>query len=158
MDTLFIVIGFLLVLLGLAGSVLPFLPGPPLVYASLILLQFTSTPPFTVNFLVIWALVTVVIVLLDYYIPVWGTKKFGGSRGGTWGATIGLVFGIFLFPPLGIILGPFIGAFVGELVTGQNSDKALRSAIGSFIGFIAGTFMKLMVCLLMGYYFVRAVL
>ena len=158
METVLIVLGIILLILGVLGCFLPVIPGPPLAYGSLIALQFSEYKPFTAEFLVIWACVTLVVVLLDYYIPIWGTKKFGGTKGGTWGATIGLVMGIFLFPPFGIIIGPFLGAFVGELINGQDSSKALRSAFGSFIGFIAGTVMKLAITLIMGYYFFRAIL
>jgi hypothetical protein len=157
MDTFLIVIGIILLLAGIAGCIIPFLPGPPLAYGSLILLQISSYNPFSEKFLVIWALVTLAVVIADYYIPVWGTKKFGGTKGGTWGATIGLIIGMFFFPPIGLIVGPFIGAFAGEIINNQDSNKAFRSALGSFIGFIAGTLMKLWISIVMGYYFLTAV-
>ena len=157
MDIFLIVTGIILLLAGIAGCIIPFLPGPPLVYGSLILVQISSYKPFTEKFLIIWALVTILVVIADYYIPIWGTKKFGGTKGGIWGATIGLILGIFLFPPVGLIIGPFIGAFVGEMINNQDSSKAFRSAIGSFIGFIAGTFMKLGISIVMGYYFFTAI-
>jgi hypothetical protein len=156
MDTLLIVSGIILLLGGIAGCIVPFLPGPPLAYGSLILLQISSYKPFSVEFLGIWAVVTAAVVLVDYYIPIWGTKKFGGTKGGVWGATIGLIVGIFFFPPLGLLVGPFIGAYVGELLNNQDSTKALRSAFGSFIGFAAGTVMKLAISIVMGYYFFSA--
>jgi uncharacterized protein YqgC (DUF456 family) len=136
MDTFLIISGIILLLAGIAGCIFPFLPGPPLAYGSLIL--------------------TTAVVIADYYIPIWGTKKFGGTKGGVWGATIGLVVGIFFFPPLGLIIGPFIGAFAGEIINNQDSNKAFRSAIGSFVGFVAGTLMKLGITIVMGYYFITA--
>lgn len=156
MDIFLIVTAIVLLLGGIAGCIIPLLPGPPLAYGSLVLLQISSYKPFTEKFLVIWALVTVAIVIADYYIPIWGTKKFGGTKSGVWGATIGLILGIFFFPPLGLIIGPFIGAFVGEMLNNQDSNKAFRSAIGSFIGFVAGTVMKLGISIVMGYYFFTA--
>jgi uncharacterized protein YqgC (DUF456 family) len=156
MDTFLIISGIILLIAGIAGCIFPFLPGPPLAYGSLILLQISTYKPFTENFLIIWALVTVAVVIADYYIPIWGTKKFGGTKGGVWGATIGLIVGIFFFPPLGLIIGPFIGAFAGEIINNQDSNKAFRSAIGSFIGFVAGTLMKLGISVVMGYYFFTA--
>lgn len=156
MDTFLIISGFILLLAGIAGCIFPFLPGPPLAYGSLILLQISSRNPFTESFLVIWALVTTAVVIADYYIPIWGTKKFGGTKGGVWGATIGLIVGIFFFPPLGLIIGPFLGAFAGEIINKQDSNKAFRSAIGSFVGFVAGTLMKLGITVVMGYYFITA--
>jgi len=156
MDIFLIVTGIIILLAGIAGCIVPFLPGPPLAYGSLILMQLSSFQPFSEKFLVIWAIVTSAVVLADYYIPIWGTKKFGGTKGGVWGATIGLIAGMFLFPPFGLIAGPFIGAFLGEIIKNQNSDKAFRSAIGSFIGFVTGTLMKLGISIVMGYYFFAA--
>ena len=157
MDTFLIISGIILLLAGIAGCIFPFLPGPPLAYGSLILLQISTHEPFTTNFLIIWALVTTAVVIVDYYIPIWGTKKIGGSKGGVWGATIGLMVGIFFFPPLGLIIGPFIGAYAGEILNNQNRNTAFRSAIGSFIGFVAGTLMKLGITVVMGYYFIAAI-
>ena len=156
MDTFLILTGIIFLLAGIAGCIVPFLPGPPLAYGSLILLQISSYKPFSEKFLVIWALVTIFVVLADYYIPVWGTRKFGGTKSGVWGATIGLILGIFFFPPVGLIAGPFIGAFIGEMLNNQDSNKAFRSAIGSFVGFVAGTLMKLGISIVMGYYFFTA--
>lgn len=156
MDTFLIIAGIVLLLLGIVGCLMPFLPGPPLAYASLLLLQVSSHKPYTENFLIIWALVTGMVLLADYYIPIWSAKKFGGTKSGVWGATIGLIAGIFFFPPFGLIIGPFIGAFAGEMLNKQGSEKAFRSALGSFIGFVAGTLMKLGICIVMGYYFFAA--
>ena len=99
----------------------------------------------------------ILITVLDYFIPIWGTKKFGGSKAGVIGSGIGLIVGLF-FGPLGIILGPFLGALAGELITNQTEiKKALRSATGSFIGFLFGTGLKLVFCGFMAYYFVSEV-
>jgi len=156
MDIFLIITGILLLLLGIAGSFIPVLPGPPLSYAALILLQISSYHPFTGRFLVLWGVVTAGIVILDYLIPVYGTRVFGGSRKGQWGALIGVFAGIFLFPPIGIIIGPFLGALIGELLEGKQSSSAFRAAIGSFLGFLAGTVMKLVLSLIFVYHFIRA--
>jgi uncharacterized protein YqgC (DUF456 family) len=140
---------------GLAGCVLPFLPGPPLCYLALLLQQLQSDPPYTTKFLVIWAVVTAVVTGLDYVIPIYGTKKFGGTRYGMWGCIIGLIAGLW-FGPFGIILGPFVGALIGELIANRSSDQALRAAFGSFVGFLAGTLLKLIACFVMIYYFIFA--
>lgn len=154
MDTFLIIAGILLLIGSVVGSILPFLPGPPLAYISLILLQLTSRHPFTVTFLVAWAVVTAAVLLLEYIIPIWGTKRLGGTKGGTRGATAGLVVGLF-FPPWGFVIGPFVGAFVGEIINRQDSHTALRSAFGSFLGFLAGTVVKVVLCLLMAFYFIK---
>jgi uncharacterized protein len=153
MDVFWLVIAIVLMLGGLVGCLLPLLPGPPLSYVALLILQLRSEPPFTTKFLIVWAIVTTVVTLLDYYIPIYGTKKFGGTKYGIWGCAIGLVAGLWL-GPIGIITGPFAGAFIGEMIGNNNSDKAFKAALGSFIGFVAGTFLKLVVCLVMAYYFI----
>ena len=142
---------------GILGSVVPFLPGPPLSYTGLLLLHFTEKHQFSGRFLIIWAIVTVIVYLTDYAIPVWGTKHFGGSKQGIWGSIIGLIAGIFFFPPLGIIIGPFAGAVIGEFIAGKNSTAALKSGCGSFIGFIIGTFIQLVTSGLMAWHFARQV-
>jgi uncharacterized protein YqgC (DUF456 family) len=164
MDWLFITIGCILILLGFLGAILPVLPGPPLSFIALVLLQFTESPPFSLNFLIVMGLIMVAVTLLDYIVPVIGTKRFGGSKQGVRGSTIGLIVGVIVLPVfgivlgpfglLGIILGPFIGAYIGERMAGKDSDTALRAAVGSFIGFLAGTFMKLVYSIVAGVYFV----
>jgi len=163
MDWLLIAIGIIFLITGLLGAVLPVLPGPPLSFAALILLQFTKFKPFTEEFLIIMGLIMAAVTILDYIIPIYGTKRFGGSKQGVRGSTIGLIVGIIVLPAtgillgpfgiLGIILGPFIGAYIGEKMSGKESDAALKAALGSFIGFLAGTFMKLVYSIVVAVYF-----
>ena len=154
MDLLWVIVGGILMLVGIAGCIVPIVPGPPISFVALLLLQLTEKAPFDEKFLWTWGLITAAVTVLDYIIPIYGTKKFGGTKRGVWGSTIGLFAGLFLFPPFGIIIGPFVGAFLGEMSTGQSDNKkALRSAFGSFIGFVAGTLLKFVVCFAMAYYF-----
>ena len=153
-DVLLVILGICLLVGGLAGCVLPVIPGPPLSYVALLLLQATRFADFSVNFLLITAIITIIITVADYILPVWGTKKWGGSRAGSIGAIIGLLAGLF-FSPLGIIVGPFAGAVVGELIAGRDSNTALRSGVGSFVGFLLGTAMKLTVCIAFTYYYIK---
>ncbi|WP_319266757.1 DUF456 domain-containing protein [uncultured Draconibacterium sp.] len=155
MDILLIVLGSVFIISGILGCVLPIIPGPPLSYIGLLLLHFTERYQFSSKFLIIWAIITVVVYALDYLIPAWGTKKFGGSKRGVWGSIIGLVIGLFFFPPFGIIIGPFLGAVIGELTAGKDSGAALKSGFGSFMGFLAGTLLKLITSGLMTWYFVK---
>lgn len=154
MDYFLIGLGILFLILGILGGVLPVLPGPPLSYVALLLLHFTDKYQFSSKFLIIWAVATIVVYLLDYIIPAWGTKKFGGSKRGVWGSMIGLLIGLFLFPPFGIIIGPFAGAVIGEITGGKDNKTALKAGLGSFIGFLAGTMLKLIVSGMMVWYFV----
>lgn len=140
---------------GLAGCILPFLPGPPLCYLALLVQQLQTDPPYSTRFLLLWAGITLLVVAMDYVIPLYGTKRFGGTKFGMWGCVLGLVAGLWL-GPLGLIFGPFVGAFIGELIGNASSDHALRAAVGSFVGFLFGTLIKLVVCFVMGWYFVDA--
>ena len=155
MDYILIGLGIILMITGIFGCVLPLLPGPPLNYIGLLLLHFTTGYQFSTRFLVIWGIVTVVVYALDYVIPVWGTKKFGGSKRGVWGSMIGLIAGMFFFPPFGIIIGPFAGAVIGELTAGKDSKAALKSGFGSFVGFLTGTILKLIASGMMTWYFAK---
>ena len=153
MDLLLLILSTILLITGIVGSVLPVLPGPPLAFAALIVLHLTKYAHYSTTLLVVLGVITVAITVLDYFIPAWSTGKFGGSRYGSRGAIAGMIVGLF-FGPLGLIIGPFIGAYIGELLGGQNSQFALKSAIGSFIGFLLGTGLKLIISLVMLYYWV----
>ena len=155
MDILLIILGAICLLTGIIGCILPVLPGVPLAYVGILLLQLTERVQFSWQFLVIWAVVVVVVQALDYFVPAWGTKRFGGSKWGVWGSTIGMLIGLF-FGVWGIILGPFIGAVVFELIDGKNTRAALRAGWGSFVGLMTGTTLKLICCGLMTYYFIAA--
>ena len=144
MDTFLIIIGLLCIITGIAGTLLPVLPGIPLSYLGILLLHFSEKIQFTSEFLIFWAIMVIIVSLLDFYIPIWGTKKFGGSKRGIWGCVLGMAVGIFL-GPWGIILGPFAGAVIGELSSGKQSKAALKAGFGSFLGFILGVTSKLIV-------------
>lgn len=144
-DIILIILGILCLLVGLAGCILPALPGPPLSYAALLLLHFTDKVQLSTTQLVVWLIVVVVIQVLDYFVPMLGSKYTGGTRWGTRGCMAGTLVGLF-FMPWGIILGPFLGAFIGELLGGSDKKLALKSGIGSLIGFLLGTVLKCAVC------------
>ncbi len=144
MDIIIILFAFGLLLAGLAGSVLPVLPGPPLSWLGVLAFHFSSYGNFSLSFHIWMFTGMVVITVLDYLIPMWGAKKFGGSRAGVIGAGVGLLAGLF-FGPAGFIAGPFFGALIFELVSdASDPTRAFKSAIGSFVGFLAGTGLKLL--------------
>ena len=153
-DILLVILGLCFLLGGLVGCILPFIPGPPLSYIALLLLQITRFAGFSVKFLIVTAIITIIVTVLDYILPAWGTKKWGGSRSGTIGSIVGLLLGL-AFLPVGIFVGPFIGAVVGELIAGRNTDVALRAGFGSFIGYLCGMAIKLTVCFIFTYYFIK---
>jgi len=155
-DYLLLVLAILLMIIGLIGCVLPVLPGPPISFIGLLVLQFTRFASFTLNFLLIMGVIALIVTLLDYIVPIWGTKKLGGSKAGIWGATIGMIIGIFFFPPLGIILGPLIGAIAAEMLRGGEFNKSFRAGMGSLFGFMLGVGLKLIASFVMTFYFFKA--
>ncbi|MDO5968581.1 DUF456 domain-containing protein [Flavivirga aquimarina] len=142
MDTILTIIAVLFMILGIIGSFLPVLPGPLTSWIGLLILYFTHTTPISKSFIIITLIIAILIWILDYIIPAIGTKRFGGTKYGMIGTTIGLIVGLLSPIPGGIIIGPFVGALIGELLNKNDSKTATRAAFGSFIGFIASTFIK----------------
>jgi uncharacterized protein YqgC (DUF456 family) len=141
-------------ILGIIGCLVPVLPGPPFSYLGLILLHLSRFGQFSNTTLITFGAIAVVITLLDFFVPVWGTRKFGGSKYGTRGATVGLIIGLFL-GPLGMVLGPLFGAFVGEMIFKDDIKYSLKAGFGSLLGFLTGIGLKLAASLIMTYYFVK---
>lgn len=146
MDILLIVLGAVCMLLGLLGCVLPALPGPPVSYVGLLLLHCTDRIQFSLTEMLVLLLLVIVAQVLDYFIPILGSKYSGGTRWGSWGAFVGSVVGLF-FLPAGLFLGPFLGAVAGELLGAAGLARALKSGIGALAGFLLGTVLKLSLCM-----------
>lgn len=147
MDILLIILGFACLIVGILGSFLPVLPGPPISWIGLLLIYLTKPIALNYTFLGITLIIAIAVVILDYVIPAMGTKKFGGSKYGVWGTTIGLIVGIIAPIPFGIIIGPFAGAYIGEMMYQSNSKVATKAAFGSLIGFLTSSFMKFVLCI-----------
>ncbi|KAA1244049.1 DUF456 domain-containing protein [Aquimarina sp. RZ0] len=146
MDLVLLIFGFVLCVIGIIGSFLPVLPGPFTSWIGLLVLHFTNAIPQNWTFLGITLGISILVWVLDYLVPAIGAKRFGGTKYGMIGSSIGLIVGLIFLGPFGIIIGPFAGAFLGELIKDNNdSSKALKAAFGSFIGFLAGTFLKFIV-------------
>lgn len=148
MTVFLLVLAFLCMLIGITGCIVPGLPGTPIAYAGLWIAQATDRVDFSWQFLLIWAIVTIVISVLDYVVPAWGTKHYGGTKWGVWGSTIGVFVGLF-FGAVGVILGPLVGAVLGELIAGKQLNEAFKAGWGSFVGILFGTVLKLIACGLM---------
>lgn len=153
-DYLLLILGIIFMIIGIIGCLVPVLPGPPLSFLGLIFLHLTRFGQFTTPTLIILGTIAVLVTVLDYIVPVWGTKKFGGSKYGTKGATIGLIVGVFL-GPLGIILGPLIGAFVGEIIFKDDMSYAFKAGFGSLLSFLTGIGLKLAASFAMTFYFIK---
>ena len=159
METFGIIVSGILMLAGIVGCFLPVLPGLPLCFISLLFLDFTlEHDEFTAMFFMAWAMLIIVVGIVDYLVPVWGTKWFGGSAAGRSGSTIGLILGIFIYPPLGLIIGPLLGAFLGELTVGRSIPASWKAAFGTLAGLMAGTLLKLALAGVMVYYYFDAIL
>lgn len=155
-DYLFLILASAMMIIGIIGCMVPVLPGPPLSFIGLLILHFTDFAEFGINLLIILGSVSVLVAIFDYIVPIWGTKRFGGTKNGIRGATIGLVAGLF-FGPAGIILGPFIGAVIGEMMHKSDFNYAIRAGTGSLLGFMAGIGLKLVTSLIITFYFIRGI-
>lgn len=146
MDIFLLILAYLLVLTGIAGSVLPAMPGLPVSWLGL--LMFYCVSSITMDWYILGSMLGVVVIIsvLDYIIPGVTTKRFGGSKYGVWGTNIGLVFGLLAPVPLGFLWGPIVGAFLGEFMFNRSTtDQSVKAATGSLLGFLASTFMKFVV-------------
>ena len=156
-EALIVIIGLILHGIGIMGCIVPGIPGPLVSYASLFLFFLLPGQEMGWVGLVIWGLFAAITTALDLVVPVLGAKRFGSSREGIIGGTIGIIVGLFFFPPLGIILGPLIGTIAGDMIAGGNFSKALNSGIGSLLGFVVGTSIKLVYCIaILIFFFTKA--
>ncbi|MDH6356912.1 DUF456 domain-containing protein [Parabacteroides sp. PF5-9] len=146
MDILLYIVAFILVVVGIGGSILPAIPGPPLAYLAVWLAHWSSYKEYSPSFLIWSGLFMLVVSLLDHILPPMITKKTGGSNYATAGSVIGMIAGIFL-TPIGMLFGMLLGAFVGEWIFArQSAGSALKAAFGAFTGFLLGTGLKLLFC------------
>lgn len=139
---------FFLLILCTLGTVLPFLPGLPLMAVLFIgygwMDGFQHVNSFAISIAVVFA---VLGTLLDYFAGPYLAKKKGGTKGGYWGAFIGGLVGIFILGPIGLLLGPFLGALAGELLWGKNLKDASQIGITSLWGLLFGNIIKLILAI-----------
>ena len=145
-STVLIVLAIILCITGIIGSVVPGLPGPPLSWVGVLLAYLSHKlggADMSMTSVLIWLGVTVVVSVLDYTIPARFTKLAGGTKAGSTGATIGMILGLFL-TPIGMIPCSLLGAFLAEwLQENKSIGGALKSAVGTFIGFMLGSGLKI---------------
>ena len=160
METFIAIVAIILGGIGIVGSIMPGLPGPPLSWVGLLVLYIwgggtnAEGDPMTTTFLLIWLGITILVSVLDYVVPGYFTKVTGGSKYGGWGAIIGLFLGL-IVPPVGMILGALIGAFAGEMIfAGKDPATSVKAALGAFLGFLFGTGAKLICSAVMLFYIV----
>lgn len=148
MDIFLSISAILLVIIGIIGCIVPALPGQFLSYGALLCCYFCSYSDISTSILWIFLALTIVVSIIDFLLPAYFAKLFGGSKAGERGATAGLIVGMLLGSVIGAIIGPFIGAIVGELIK-DNSDvgRAVKVGIGSFLSFLVGTGFKVILSL-----------
>ena len=156
LEPILIVFAAVLLIVGVVGSILPVLPGPPLSWLGLLVLKFVPSASLKISWsvIIIIGLFTLVVFILDSFLPLWSTKKMGGSQKVVWGAGIGFLAG-FWFGPLGVIFGPFVGALIAGIISGSHLKPALKHASGAFIGFFTGVVLKFINLGVIVYWFVR---
>lgn len=159
MELLVVLIAIVFIMLGLLGSFVPAIPGPPLSYIALLLVSLFTSYTFSQNFLLMWAAIVITVMALDYWLQLYGVKKFGGKKKAVNGTLIGLVVGLFAPIPFGFLLGPFAGAFIGAyLEEKEDFLKVLFIAMGALAGFLSGAVLKLAVSAYLGYEFIKVLL
>jgi uncharacterized protein YqgC (DUF456 family) len=150
----------LLGVIGILGSVLPILPGPPVSYVGMLILYIWGVniqDDLTSTVMTTWLIISIAVVVLDYIVPSYFTKMTGGSKAAAKASTVGMIIGILFFPPAGMIIGAFIGALIGEMfIEGKELKHSLKAALGSFLGFLFGTGLKLTASGVMMYYIIAA--
>lgn len=150
METFWLIVSISLIIIGLAGTVIPMLPGIPLIFAGFLVWGIASAwRDFSVQVLIILGVVTLVVTFLDYYAGGVGARKYGSSKSGIWGAIIGGIIGVLVFNIPGLVIGPFVGAVSGELLAGKSQKEAWRAGWGAFVGVVAGNLLKVITALVM---------
>jgi len=143
MTILIIVFSIILLILGVIGSILPILPGPPLSFVGLLLLHLFTPFVMQEDYLFLFGIAAAMITFLDYWLQVYSVKLFGGGKASTIGVIIGILVGVFIFPPVGVLVGPFLGAYIGAIIESDfDLVKSFKIAFGSLIGFLGGTILK----------------
>lgn len=156
MDIL-VVFAIIAAVIGLIGSIVPGIPGPPVSWVGLLLAYFSgglngSGNPMSLTFLLVWLVIVIVVTVLDYVLPAWFTRVTGGHKAAAVGAIVGLFAGLFI-PPVGMIAGSIIGAFLAELfVEDRGVWDSFKASMGAFLGFIFTTWMKFIVSGVIAYY------
>ncbi|MBZ4039262.1 DUF456 domain-containing protein [Novilysobacter selenitireducens] len=142
-ETLYYVLSGVLILAGIAGTVLPALPGLPLVFAGMALAAWAGDfQEVGVPMLVLLGLLTVLSLVVDFLATMLGAKRVGASRLALVGSVVGTLVGLF-FGPIGLFAGPFLGALVGELIHGRQIHAAAKVGLGTWVGIVIGTVLKL---------------
>lgn len=150
MSTIGLIVASTFFIAGMLGTVLPILPGAPLLILGMIIYGFfESFAHLTWQFFIGQILLMSFVFGVDYLTSIWGIKKYGGSKTAVLGSILGAFIGLFIMGPLGILLGPFMGAIVGEFIFCKDINRAIKAGIGTLVGFLGGALIKLVIQSLM---------
>ena len=153
------ILSIILMLIGLAGVLVPFLPGVPVAWLGFWLFAYQSHwEKISLQTTLIFLALTVLSVILEFALPLLGAKKYRASKHGLIGAALGLVIGPFVAGPFGIVIGPLLGAIIGEFIAGKKQEQALQSGLGTFVGFMVSIILRLVLVLIMIGFFAVAIL
>jgi|TARA_B110000971_G_scaffold217846_1_gene255555 uncharacterized protein YqgC (DUF456 family) len=142
MNSFLLIISVILIITGLIGSFIPIIPGPITSWFGLFTLSQIQNFPNNNTLLITTFVIGITIFILDYFIPIIGSKYFGGSKYGIIGTSIGLLIGLISPVPFGIIIGAFLGALIGEILAGKQLSEGIKPAMGSLIGIITSSVIK----------------
>lgn len=152
MQTL-IIIGAILTIVGIIGSLTPIMPGPVFGFAGLVLLFFAKPGSISIATLLLFGVGMLFITAIDYIAPILGAKFSGASKRGLTGAIIGMVVGILFFPPLGLFLGALVGAYLGETAAGKTPEKAIKAGLGTILGSLSVVLLQIIFSVVLAVYF-----
>lgn len=157
-DTIALLVALIFFVLGFAGTLLPLLPGAPLIWGGMLVYGIlTNFSNLDMQFFIFQGIIVLLIFLIDYVAGAWGAERYGGSKAAIVGSIVGGLFGLFIMGPAGIIIGPFIGAMVAELLKGNSFEKSLKVGWGTIIGFLGGTLLKFILEIVMVIWFFIAI-
>jgi len=146
----------ILLVIGFLGVFVPLVPGVPLAWLGILIYALlTDFTGLSLTSVLVFLGLTILSMIVDFIAPLAGAKKYQASKFGIVGCSLGLLLGLF-FGPLGIIFGPIAGAFLGELLAGKKTEQAVKSALGTFLGFLASAILKIIVILIMAGFFIAS--
>lgn len=149
MEIVYIMIAFVLAVTGILGAIYPIIPAAVVSYGSLVVFYFATNDKLSLTALIVWGIVVAVVSVIDMVLPPLITKKAGGSKCSAKGSFIGILVGSLFLPPFGMLLGAFFGALIGEWSVNRRLDsKSFGIAMASFLAFIFGTGLKLIVSIM----------
>ena len=158
MNILALIITIILFIIGIIGTIVPGLPGIVMIYIGMIVYGFmTNFDTLSISFFIVQGIVVALILPIDYIATAYGAKKFHGSKEAAMGSALGLLLGLIVLGPLGLIIGPFAGAIIVELIRGNTFEKSIKIGLGSFIGVLGGTILKIFAEAIMIIYFFTSI-